>query len=96
MDCSQSAGPGRTQKSPRSRLGSPARFREQAVPDILALKEWSVRTARLMVGIPDYQTYVEHRRTFHPDQPIMTYEEFFRDRQDARYAVGRGRFRGCC
>jgi uncharacterized short protein YbdD (DUF466 family) len=64
--------------------------------DILTLKEWTVRTARLMVGIPDYQTYVEHRRAFHPEQPIMSYEEFFRDRQDARYAVGKGRFRGCC
>jgi uncharacterized short protein YbdD (DUF466 family) len=49
-----------------------------------------------MVGIPDYDAYVEHRRTMHPDAPIMTYEEFFRERQDARYAVGRGRFRGCC
>jgi uncharacterized short protein YbdD (DUF466 family) len=64
--------------------------------DILELGEWAVRTARLMVGIPDYQTYAEHRRTFHPDQPVMSYEEFFRERQDARYAVGRGRFRGCC
>jgi Protein of unknown function (DUF466). len=27
----------------------------------MTMKEWSVRTARLMVGIPDYQTYVEHR-----------------------------------
>jgi len=49
-----------------------------------------------MIGIPDYQVYLEHRRTFHPDGPVMTYEEFFRDRQDARYAVGKGRFRGCC
>jgi uncharacterized short protein YbdD (DUF466 family) len=64
--------------------------------DILMLKEWTVRAARLMVGIPDYKTYVEHRRTFHPDQPVMTYEEFFLDRQNARYAVGSGRFRGCC
>jgi uncharacterized short protein YbdD (DUF466 family) len=64
--------------------------------DILTLKEWTIRTARLMVGIPDYETYVEHRRSFHPDQPIMSYEQFFRDRQDARYAVGKGRFRGCC
>ena len=31
-----------------------------------------------------------------PDQPVMTYEEFFRERQAARYAVGKGRFRGCC
>ena len=47
------------------------------MPDIMTMKEWTVRTARLMVGIPDYQTYVVHRRQMHPDQPIMTYEEFF-------------------
>jgi uncharacterized short protein YbdD (DUF466 family) len=54
------------------------------------------QTARLMVGVPDYQTYVTHRQTQHPDQPFMTYQEFFRERQDARYAIGKGRFRGCC
>jgi uncharacterized short protein YbdD (DUF466 family) len=70
---------------------------------ILALKEWSVRavtetarTARLMVGIPDYETYVAHRQTNHPGLPIMSYEEFFVERQEARYGVGKGRFRGCC
>ena len=56
---------------------------------------WSARTARLMIGVPDYDTYVTHRRTNHPDQPIMTYPEFFRERQQARYAVGNGRIRGC-
>ena len=65
-------------------------------PATLGIKEWSVRTARLMVGVPDYDTYVQHRRTNHPDKPIMTYEEFFVERQEARYAVGKGRFRGCC
>jgi uncharacterized short protein YbdD (DUF466 family) len=54
------------------------------------------QTARLMVGVPDYPTYVAHRQTQHPDQPVMNYEEFFRERQAARYAVGKGRFRGCC
>ena len=54
------------------------------------------QTARLMVGVPDYQTYVTHRQTQHPDQPVMNYQEFFRERQDARYAVGKGRFKGCC
>ena len=53
-------------------------------------------TARLMVGVPDYETYVAHRRANHPDQPVMTYEEFFRERQEARYSVSKGRFRGCC
>ncbi|MEA2739453.1 MAG: hypothetical protein QOH05_2760 [Acetobacteraceae bacterium] len=58
--------------------------------------EMVVQTARLMVGIPDYPTYVTHRQVNHPDKPIMTYTEFFRERQDARYSVGKGRFRGCC
>ncbi len=58
--------------------------------------EMAVKTARLMVGVPDYDTYVAHRQTTHPGQPVMTYVEFFRERQDARYAVGKGRFRGCC
>jgi uncharacterized short protein YbdD (DUF466 family) len=57
---------------------------------------WSARTARLMIGVPHYETYVEHRRQNHPDEPIMTYEEFFVERQNARYAVSKGRFRGCC
>jgi len=55
-----------------------------------------VRAARLMIGVPDYDTYVDHRRANHPGLPIMTYEEFFVERQEARYAVGKGRFKGCC
>jgi uncharacterized short protein YbdD (DUF466 family) len=38
-----------------------------------------------MIGVPDYDTYVAHWRA-----------KFFRERQQARYAVGKGRFRGCC
>jgi len=57
---------------------------------------WTARTARLMIGVPDYETYVAHRRANHPQEPIMTYVEFFRERQQARYGVGKGRFRGCC
>jgi uncharacterized short protein YbdD (DUF466 family) len=52
--------------------------------------------ARLMVGFPDYKTYAEHMRRMHPDKPVMTYPEFFRERQNARYgADGRSGFR-CC
>ena len=67
-------------------FGSRARFVCDAV----------VKSARLMVGVPDYETYAAHRRAIHPDLPVMTYQEFFRERQQARYAVGKGRFRGCC
>jgi uncharacterized short protein YbdD (DUF466 family) len=61
-----------------------------------ALKPWQIviRAARLMVGVPDYETYVEHRRARHPGEPVMTYEEFFRERQDARY--GNGKLNRCC
>lgn len=55
----------------------------------------AVQTARLMVGIPDYETYVAHRRAHHPGEPVMSYTEFFRERQTARYATEKGRL-GCC
>ena len=31
----------------------------------------------------------------HPDQRVMSYEEFFRERQEARYG-GKGRVGRCC
>ncbi|MDR2991501.1 MAG: YbdD/YjiX family protein [Burkholderiaceae bacterium] len=48
---------------------------------------------RMMVGLPDYDGYVAHMRATHPERPIMSYEEFFRERQQARYGSGAGR---CC
>ena len=48
---------------------------------------------RLMVGMPDYETYVAHMGATHPDRDVMSYEEFFRERQAARYAGGAGK---CC
>ncbi len=53
------------------------------------------QTARLMVGLPDYDNYLNHMQLTHPDQPVMSYEEFFRERQDARYG-GNGRIAKCC
>ncbi|WP_439533049.1 YbdD/YjiX family protein [Polymorphobacter sp.] len=49
--------------------------------------------ARLAVGIPSYNTYVDHIRHKHPDREPMTQAEFFRERQAARYTGGSGR---CC
>ncbi|MCE7915190.1 MAG: DUF466 domain-containing protein [Nitrosomonas sp. PRO4] len=53
------------------------------------------QSMRLMVGVPDYGAYVEHMRVAHPDRSIMSYEEFFRERQEARYG-GKGRMSRCC
>jgi len=49
---------------------------------------------RLMVGVPDYGTYVAHMTAQHPGVPVMSYEAFFRERQQARY--GSGRAGRCC
>ena len=52
--------------------------------------------ANLMIGVPDYDGYVAHMQATHPDQDVMSYEAFFRDRQAARFGSGRnGGFR-CC
>jgi uncharacterized short protein YbdD (DUF466 family) len=56
----------------------------------------AVQTARLMVGIPDYDTYVAHRRAHHPSEPVMSYAEFFRERQAARYGGKGGCISRCC
>lgn len=48
------------------------------------------QAAKMMIGVPDYDNYVEHMRITHPDQTPMTYEEFFRERRRALRRQGRG------
>ncbi len=54
---------------------------------------WSARTARLAVGVPDYDVYLAHMRRMHPDAAPMDYSAFFAERLQARYSKGRSR---CC
>jgi len=65
------------------------------VSAIVLHKIWSDcrAAARRIIGIPDYEAYIAHLRTRHPDQPIPTREAFFAERQRARYGRGGGR---CC
>ncbi len=63
--------------------------------DAARLGRLAAQTANLMVGLPDYATYVEHRRLLHPDEPVMTRTEFFRERQETRYG-GKARSFRCC
>jgi uncharacterized short protein YbdD (DUF466 family) len=52
------------------------------------------QSMRLMVGLPEYDAYLAHMERTHPEQAAMSYEEFFRERQQARY--GDGKRGGCC
>jgi uncharacterized short protein YbdD (DUF466 family) len=51
------------------------------------------QSARLMVGMPEYDTYLEHMKNAHSDRRAMSYPEFFRERQEARYG---GKVSKCC
>ena len=53
------------------------------------------QSMRLMVGLPEYSAYLDHREQTHPGEAVMSYEEFFRERQEARYG-GAGKRGGCC
>ncbi len=64
--------------------------------NLKTLAEGFRRTALLMVGVPDYQAYVEHRKRAHPSEPVMSYEEFFRERQQSRYGGNSGKINRCC
>lgn len=53
----------------------------------------SAQTARLAIGIPDYDNYVDHIRRHHPERKPMDRDTFFHERMLARYGKGRSR---CC
>ena len=53
-----------------------------------------VYAARAVLGVPDYEAYLEHCRMRHPERELPSRATFFRDRLNARYARGsNGR---CC
>ncbi len=54
------------------------------------------QTAALMVGQPDYETYLAHRAQVHPDEAPMSRTEFFRNREDRRFGVGNNSGFRCC
>jgi uncharacterized short protein YbdD (DUF466 family) len=52
-----------------------------------------VAATRRIAGIPDYDAYVAHLKTHHPERAIPNEADFFAERQQARYRAGGGR---CC
>ena len=50
---------------------------------------------RLMVGVPDYPTYLEHMRDNHPDLEPMDEKTFFRYCVEARYPSQGGNLKRC-
>jgi uncharacterized short protein YbdD (DUF466 family) len=69
------------------------RTRMTGINGMMKAARYMGQSLRLMVGVPEYDTYVAHMRDKHPDLPVMPYQEFFRERQEARYGGKIGR---CC
>jgi uncharacterized short protein YbdD (DUF466 family) len=61
--------------------------------DLAAVGRGARETALLMLGVPDYDAYVAHVSTAHPEQTPATRDAFFTARQDARFKGGGLR---CC
>lgn len=51
------------------------------------------KIARSMIGIPDYNDYINYMILKNPNKPIMNYKEFFRERQIKRYS---SKVNKCC
>lgn len=55
-----------------------------------------VQTCRLMVGIHDYEYYVDHMRRQHPGTEPMSREDFYRYCLEARFPSNADAARGRC
>lgn len=67
--------------------------RESLLDKFKKLYRRSDRFINLLVGMPSYDKYVEHMKTVHPDQEILSRSDFFKEALDARY---KGGFTRCC
>ena len=66
------------------------------MPDLKSIFCHLKHAGRMLVGMPDYDNYVAHQKAHHPDAPVMSRTEFFRNRQDSRYGGGVGKISRCC
>jgi uncharacterized short protein YbdD (DUF466 family) len=53
------------------------------------------QTLRLMVGVGDYDGYLDHVRKHHPEQQPMSRSDYFRYCQTARYPTKDGKIHRC-
>jgi Uncharacterized small protein len=57
------------------------------------MTEKILRAVRFMIGVPDYERYVEHLRAHHPEERPLSREEFAAQRMNDRYSRPGAR---CC
>lgn len=70
-----------------------ATARIDSTNDALGVAQRVARVIRRIIGVPDYEAYVAHVRTHHPETEPMSEREFHRERLSARYSRPGSR---CC
>ncbi|MBE5108101.1 YbdD/YjiX family protein [Bacillus thuringiensis] len=50
----------------------------------------------LLVGVPSYETYVDHMRKHHPEEEVVCQKQFFAEVQEARFNAKDGKISRCC
>lgn len=55
--------------------------------------QWLLQTIRQIAGMPDYDRYVAHLRTCHPDRPVPDEHQYYDQFLNAKYGGGISR---CC
>lgn len=64
-----------------------------AASELLQAGRYMARGVRTQLVGADYGAYLAHMARTHPDQTPLSYEAFFRERQEARFNARVGR---CC
>lgn len=65
-------------------------FNPKNIGRMLTLMKRLQQSFRLMVGVPDYPTYLDHMTKNHPDLEPMDEKTFFRYCVEARYPNAKG------
>ena len=60
---------------------------------VQAMRSRIVAIARALLGVPDYERYLAHHDSHHPESLPLSRAEFFALRQSARFGRGASR---CC
>lgn len=77
-------------------LAQPKKFLMlQGIKTVKLIWQRLQQSFRLMVGVPDYQTYLEHMQKNHPDLTVMDEKTFHRYCVDARYPGAGGGIKKC-
>ena len=61
-------------------------------------KVWGQRKhfISLLVGVPSYETYVEHMKKHRPEEEVVCQKQFFAEAQEARFNAKGGKISRCC